>query len=356
MRIVTILLSLAFATWAAPLCESALTQLEATHRLDSATSIRYTPGVYATEMGTSSKSTVDAQRAARMRLVEKLNSRIQQVMEVIDQKQGSKSKTTTKVTSSFDQSPLLRSDADLVCKGDKLYFAEAHLKMADYIAPLRRQYEDSAKVFRTALAQATKAREAKDEAREQTNWTRASRLYDYILTQGRYLLALLAESSRGESYDIAAVLDASPFPEFTGDLALWDKAVSEKESKVNALTFRLHKISGSNAVLPVLTSALANMGLTVDTATDAYELRIQGIESGYEGSFGGVYRCDVEIKAELRNSQNKVLGVRTLRDKTWKISTVGDSTEVCEEVWSGMESSILERELKPLLKAYIPVQ
>ena len=340
---------------AAELCPAGLSQLQAQARLDSATVLRYTPGVYAIALGESRASLTEAKNNAKLELVKLLNSQITSVLHVIEKNGAAQwAQTETKVESSFDQMPLLRSDPDLVCQGAQGFIAEAHLKLEDYLMPLKMAYEDSAKPFRASLEQALAA---KDKERFNAAYTRAARLQKAVVSRGKYLMAVLAEASRGQSMDIAAVLQKNPLPEFERDMAMWDKVSASKEAKVGAIQVGIVNNSSASHFTPPLTDALANMGVAVASGKIVdYQLILDEKESGYEGNFGGVFTCEVEAKVELRNAKGKVLGSKPLRSKDWKLASVGDSSEVCGEAWAKVDPGTVEQLLKPLLGAYVPIR
>jgi hypothetical protein len=342
-----------FAT--AELCpEANLTQTGAQSRLDSATVLLYSPGVYAVAYGSSPKDLTEAKNKAKLELIKQLNSRITFVLQVIDSsKKGEWSQEKVAVEASFDQMPLVRSDANLVCKGGNLYWAEAHLKMDDYVVPLKQSYEDSAQVFRVAIQQAM---DAKDKAHFNTAWTRASRMHKSVVASGKYLMAVLAEASRGRSYDISAVLDKGPFPPFIADMKLWQLAVGKKETNVNNVQLAIVPQGPVARILPLLTTSLAGMGITVSAANDSeYKLTLSATESGYDGAYGGLFTCEVTAPVELR-AKNKSLGKKILRSGDWKVTAADDSTVVCDEAWSKVTPEQLEKQIKPFLGSYLPLQ
>jgi hypothetical protein len=323
--------------------------------VDSLALLRYPNGTYLYALGESFKGLPEAQNAAKAELVKNISGRITFMLKKVQKGELAHEASELSQTAHFDQMPLLHSDHDLVCKGGSGWIAESHIRLQDYSDILKRAYQDSAELFRVNAEQALIAKDAKSFA---SSWTRAKRLHPTLVSRGLFLVAILADASRGQSVDIAAVLDKTSYPPFFKDAELWQKVMAERESRLRDASVTLAPESSARPFSAPVANMLSAKGVLLkDVGKGAtYTLALKGQELAHESAYGSVWTCTVQGSAELTDPKGTVLGKAKLRDESWKDFASGDSTEACNKAWTKMgNSDELAQILMPLFGSFVPV-
>jgi len=322
--------------------------------VDSLTQLRYQDGPFISALGESFQSPIEAQSNAKTELVKKISSKITVTIQKATQ-HGIVDESSQLIQSAhFDQMALLHSDADLVCTGANAWIAESHLRLQDYSDILKRAYEDSAALFRANAEQALKASDTKAFT---SSWVRAKHLQPVVAARGLYLVAILADATRGQSVDISAQLDKTSFPPFFKDMGLWQNVLTEREKRLRSASISLAPQSSAKPFSATVASILSRKGIVLQGASKAtYSLALSGEESAFESAYGSVWTCKVRGTAELLTPKGMSVGKVPLRDDAWKDFASADSSAACTKAWAKMsESDELSALLLSLFTSIVPV-